>query len=107
MEQTDLVAACERRDIGIARAGRGAGDEWTREAARFIAYFAGTVALGEAFLIETVALRWQTEGRTKPKEARAWGAAVRLASHEGWIVKTGQFSTKTSNCCAKPLWRRA
>lgn len=114
MTQIDLVAACERRDEGIERVRRSTGDEWCVEAARFIAMFAGAIAQGEAFLIEDVALRWSCEGRRPPTTAKAWGAAVRLASRpntlnggKAWIVQTGQTSNRTKNCCHKPLWRRA
>ena len=107
MNQLDMVAAMERRDDGIARAARGAGNEWTRSAARYIAMFAGAVACGEAFLIEDVALRWRNDGREAPKDGRAWGAAARLARQGGYITRVGYGPAKTSNCSPKVLWKRA
>ena len=100
----DFAAAAARRDLGIERAARGAGDPWTEHAASLIDAYAQQHL---PFLIEDVAA-WAYENHyaSPPADGRAWGAAARLAVRRGHIRQCGYRKAKTSNLSPKVLWER-
>lgn len=110
MNQPDLFTptAQARRELGIERARRRAerecGPTWTDEAAEYLARYASRTH-GQPFLVEDAV---EVCPLRQPSNPRAWGAAVRKAGREGWIVKTGGSApARTSNCSLKWLWRAA
>ena len=105
-ERLKAAVAATRRDLGIERARRRAGDPWTMSAARFVAYYARAIAKGEPFLIEDARAAWNASGREPPPDGRAWGGVTNVASRElGLIEKAGYGPAKSSNCSPKVLWR--
>jgi hypothetical protein len=99
--QLDLLAACSRRDLGIARAQRKAGDGWTEDAAAYLRHYAGNCH-GQPFLVEDAISVYHGP---QPKNLKAWGAATQLAARRRWIVKVGYAPARTSNCSPKCTWR--
>ena len=107
LQQTDWIAASmpaarKRRDAGIERVERGAGEKWLEEAATYIRHYAGMLRTG--FLVEDVADRWAAAKMPAPRDARAWGGAVRRAARAGWIKRAGYAPARTSNLSPKVLW---
>lgn len=103
MMQLDLEAACQRRDAGIARAQRHAGDEWTERAVALVRRYA---ADRSTFLAEDF-VDWSRGLIATPPDGRAWGAVIRLAAKRGFIRKVGYAPARTSNTSPKCLWAGA
>ena len=101
MTQLDLVDACERRDLGIARAELGAGTHWTEAAAAYLREYATHHTFGQPFLIEDAAEVYEGP---RPRNAKAWGAATQLAARRGWISKAGSAPARSSNLSLKYTW---
>jgi len=66
-------------------------DEWVNNAAIHLGYSAKVFGVTVGHTIEQ--LRLSSGGFEDPPDLRAWGAATRLAVKNGYIKKTGDFST--------------
>jgi hypothetical protein len=76
---------------------------WIGEAAEALGW-AATQLPGE-FTVEQ--MRAICEALPDPPDLRAWGAATRMATRKGYIVKTERFATAaSSNNSPKPLYRQ-
>ena len=85
----------------IANAWKGADSAWQDEALRAIQ----TAAKGREFL--TTDHVWAT-GLGNPREPRAMGAAMVIASRESWIEPTARWAQSTKRSChnrPKRVWR--
>lgn len=79
--------------------------EWSELALDFLGRFARQHPY--PFLIEQV-IAESIGDVPQPPTTKAWGAIVRRASREGWLVKAGYAdATATRNACPKILWRYA
>lgn len=76
--------------------------EWSDTALRFLNWYAQ--GAGKSFLVEEVVMKANQYSMAKPPTTKAWGAVVRKAAKQGWLVKDG-FAIGQGNCCAKILWR--
>jgi hypothetical protein len=95
----------------IARAGEAAdhaSDDWTGRAARFLALYARTTAHCQPFLVEDAVAIAPLE--LKPREPRAWGAALNRAKMRGYLKHatngdgTRRFGMGRVNASPKPMW---
>jgi hypothetical protein len=98
-----------RADLGIERAAgkaeRALGFDWVTLAAEFLSWFASDVARGEPFKIEDARLVAAGRGLGIPANGRAWGAAVRRAVAQGFIVRGQPAPAHSSNGALKWQWR--
>lgn len=108
--QGELKSLAERRRDkgmakGIAHANADQGN-WKLPAIQAIPHFLAIQGdrpfLAEQF-IEWSKLRLYPQ----PPDPRAWGGIFIEAAKQGLIEKSGEHSTKTTNACPKPLWRRS
>jgi|GEM_PF-3514595 len=99
------TAAQGAAESGMDRSGSHANQEaegWVEEAAEALGW-AATQHPGSEFTIEQ--LRQLTAGLTEPPDLRAWGAATRRATRQGFLVKTSGFAlAASSNNSFKPLY---
>lgn len=101
-EKDPIILAIERREVGMARAERGAektAPGWSERAADHLRAF----ALAHVdFTIEEARLAFAEQ----PAELRAWGPASRRAINRKWIVRTGETRpTNSSNRSMALVWR--
>jgi len=122
MNQLDLLAAPATpparnakpghpRVHAIARAGEAAdrqSDDWTGRAARFLGAYARATAHCQPFLVEDAVAIAPLE--LKPREPRAWGAALNRAKREGLLKHatngdgTRRYAIGRTNASPKPMW---
>lgn len=76
--------------------------EWSDDALAALQAYA-ILRRGESFLIEEV-IKSSRKFFPQPPTTKAWGAVVKRAQREGWLVKDG-FAIGAGNCCPKILWR--
>jgi hypothetical protein len=102
------------RGHAIARAGDAAdraSDDWTGRAARFLALYARGTANCQPFLVEAAVAIAPRE--LKPREPRAWGAALNRAKREGLLKHatngdgTRRYAIGRTNASPKPMWTSA
>lgn len=77
--------------------------DWSDNALAFLRWYA--CRRTESFLIEEVVALSKTE-ISEPPTTKAWGAVVKRAAKEGWLIKDG-FAIGAGNACPKILWRLA
>ncbi len=101
MIQLDLAE--RKRDEGIARAQRHAGDPWTEFAVNLVRRYASE---HPQFLTEDF-VDWTRGLIAEPPDGRAWGAVMRIAARKGLVRKVGYAPARTSNLSPKCVWSAA
>ena len=98
----------------IARAGEAAdrqSGDWTGRAAEFLSAYARLTAHRQPFLVEDAVAIAPLE--LKPREPRAWGAALNRAKREGLLKHatngdgTRRYAIGRTNASPKPMWTSA
>jgi len=101
-EKDPIIAAIERRELGIARSEGRANRTlpgWSERAANHLRDFALRV---QDFTIEEARLAFAEQ----PAELRAWGGPTRVAINRKWIVDSGKTRpTNASNRSKNIVWR--
>jgi hypothetical protein len=101
-EKDPIIAAIERREVGISRSEKHAETDapgWSERAAEHLRRFALTVV---DFTIEEARESFEE----RPAELRSWGSATRKASRRKWIVNTNTTRpTNASNRSPGIVWR--
>jgi len=99
------------RTHAIARAGEAAdrqSDDWTGRAAEFLSRYGHLTAQRQPFLVEDAVAIAPLE--LKPREPRAWGAALNRAKREGLLKHatngdgTRRYAIGRTNASPKPMW---
>lgn len=105
LSQFAIDFASTRRDLGIARSERSAGDAWQDRA---IGYVKEWIARGNrgAFLCEDVRCFAESRGFEAPPTKKAWGAVVQRAARENIIRRAPcrYLPANSSNRSPKCAW---
>ena len=106
MNQPDLFAqpSRSRKDHGIARSAKSAGQEWTSRATYYLRMYLQPAR--EPFLAEKFVEWAEGWGLEKPPSRRAYGSVMQTAARQGLIRACGYGKAETSNGSPKILWTR-
>jgi hypothetical protein len=107
----NFSAATQATNEGIQRAADNANrvhDNWTDKAYDYFKEFVKTRRKGERFMTEDVRKDAHTVVPIPPT-AKAWGAVIRRAVHDGIIIKVGYNQVKNIKAHKTPasVWTRA
>lgn len=95
--------AAMKRDAGMARVQRSAGDMWMDEALLVLKRFLAT-RMTPTFLVEDIRTFADLTGFKSPKP-KAWGPVIKRAEKLGLVTADGYAPANSSNRSAKVQWR--
>lgn len=104
----DRPTARQRRDDGMKRAERHAGNAWSEAAYGYLMRFIACIPPDRRFMTEQVRQFAYHHGLSAPPSERAWGAVTIRAVKDGKIVQCGfgKVSNDKAHCANAAIWRK-